>query len=476
MSSAPRKAALLVRISDARDEDTAGVDRQEADGRRLADQLGWEVAEVYVENDTSAYKRRRITLPDGTVGLRTVRPEYRRLLDDLATVHRDGLIGYDLDRVVRDPRDLEDLIDVVEQHRIPSRSVTGSLDLSSDAGIAMARVMVAIANKSSRDTARRVIRKHEELATAGRVGGGGARPFGYERDGMTVIDDEAAAVRAMAVLYLEGRSLSEIGRELDGAGVRPVGGGLWNPKSVSTILKAGRTAGLRVRHGEIVGRAAWPGIVDRDTWDRVQLALAERVRERPAGFQRWLTGCLFCGRCGHRMRGWSDRGNPIYWCPKLPTDTGCGRVAARAVRVEEHMAEQIVTILMEPGAVGVLNRAVSTVSADDARTAAAADQAQLKELAGLWGRRLISMPEYLEARKPIQDRLAESEAVVKASFPSALRTILAAGDIPAAWAALAPMQRREVTRGLFPHGIRIMPATRLGPVFDPDRIQPVEEP
>ena len=42
----------------------------------------------------------------------------------------------------------------VETHKIPTAAVTGSLDLSTDSGITMARIMVAIANKSSRDTAR----------------------------------------------------------------------------------------------------------------------------------------------------------------------------------------------------------------------------------------------------------------------------------------------------------------------------------
>jgi site-specific DNA recombinase len=69
----------------------------------------------------SAFKRRRIPLPDGRIELRTVRPGFRRALAMLA----DGLIALDLDRAMRDPRDLEDLIDLVEQSspRIPVEPV-----------------------------------------------------------------------------------------------------------------------------------------------------------------------------------------------------------------------------------------------------------------------------------------------------------------------------------------------------------------
>jgi site-specific DNA recombinase len=67
------------------------------------------------------------------------------------------LIPLDLDRAMRDPRDLEDLIDLIEQSspRIPVESVSGSLRLANDADVTVAQVMCAVANKASRDTARR---------------------------------------------------------------------------------------------------------------------------------------------------------------------------------------------------------------------------------------------------------------------------------------------------------------------------------
>src|SRR5215831_10762296 len=121
----PRATILLVRISDARDDDTDGVDRQTATLRRDAARDGWGIGpaatHVIVENDTSAYKRRKVCrtcykpgrsctcppLPDGgkrpTV-LRTIRPGFHRALAMLNSGAADGLLALDLDRVARDPR------------------------------------------------------------------------------------------------------------------------------------------------------------------------------------------------------------------------------------------------------------------------------------------------------------------------------------------------------------------------------------
>jgi site-specific DNA recombinase len=145
-------------------------DKREAKLRALAGALGWKVFRVVVENDmipgrdgkvrpASAFKRRKILTPSGRYELRVVRPGFRDVLDDITTGRVNGLLAEDLDRTVRDPRDLEDLLDACEQTRASARSLSGSLTLTNggtEAERSMARVMVAMANKASADTARRV--------------------------------------------------------------------------------------------------------------------------------------------------------------------------------------------------------------------------------------------------------------------------------------------------------------------------------
>ncbi|MEU8995388.1 recombinase family protein [Streptomyces caniferus] len=57
------------------------------------------------------FKKCKIIKPDESVGWMVLRPEFRQLLADLAHDAIDGVAFYDLDRLVRQPRDLEDLID-----------------------------------------------------------------------------------------------------------------------------------------------------------------------------------------------------------------------------------------------------------------------------------------------------------------------------------------------------------------------------
>jgi site-specific DNA recombinase len=473
----PRNAALLVRISDDRAGDSAGVGRQETDARTLAERLGWTVGEVFVENDTSAFKRRMVTLPDGTTAMRVVRPEFRRLLDAISLGQFDALIAYHLDRVARDPRDLEDLIDVVERTKIPVETVTGSLRMASDADITMARIGVAIANQSSRDASRRIKRKHEELAERGTYAGGGARRYGYEPDGMTVRESEADVLRWAAARVLEGRTVASIARDLDKQGVRPVRAARWSTKTLHDQLRSPRVAGLRVHRGEVVGHAAWPAILDRDTWDAVVAALHARstTRTRPQ-LKRWLNGLLFCGLCDYPLSGNSSiNGDKYrYWCNTHRAD-GCGKIAIDGAGVEDEIASQVLTYLERPDVAAGLRNASSQQGAERARADLEADEDQLRELSRMWAEKRITLPEFAAAREVIQARIEGARAASLAQLPPNVRTVFTARDHAAAWAKLDAITRREVARALLDlggyKGWTVAPADRTAPRrFDPSRL------
>jgi DNA invertase Pin-like site-specific DNA recombinase len=474
----PERAILLVRISDDREGEALGVGRQETDGRTHADKIGWRIAQVIVENDVSAFKRRKVTLPDGTTALRVYRPGLRESLQLLASGERDGLLVYDLDRYTRDPRDLEDLIDLVEQKRVPVRSVTGSLRLDTDADITMARVMVAVANKSSRDTSRRVARKHEQLAEQGKPSGGGRRAYGYDADGMTIRQAEADGIKKMAQLLLDGGTLYDIAEHLTLNGPPPAYVEKWSTASVRTVLSGPRIAGLRVFRGQVVGDAAWPAILDLDTWDQVQVKLAERRRlggERGNRLVHWLNGgTLLCGLCGHELASWSSSDGSKYWC--ATPRGGCGKIAIHAGHTEKEVKRQILGYLSNPAVLANLRDAAagSPEAAGSARYSIAEDEQQLKELAGMWARREVTLAEYSEARRVIVDRIKQGQEAVTAALPSSVRAFLQSDDITSEWEAITPAQRRDLVRGLVPRGYRVMPhAAGVAKTFDASRLVPV---
>lgn len=457
-----QNAAIYTRISDARDTDKdgakrtqsqAGVARQETDARALAARLGWNIGTVIVENDTSAFKRRKVTTPSGRSELRVVRPGFRQLLDLIDAGQIDGLVAYDLDRIARDPRDLEDLIDAVESRkpRLPVESVTGSLRLANDADTTMARVMVAVNNKSSRDTARRVARKHEESALAGKYAGG-PRRFGYEKDGVTLRELEAEVIRQSARRVLAGETVSSIARSLNEAGVPTAKNGAWSNNALTHILRSSRIAGLRVHRGEVVGEAEWPAIVDLDTHEALLATLEARSRGRgkPA-LIHWCNYLLWCSHCGNRLSGTYMRADHYTYACRTNRG-GCGRIAIHGPKVEAEVERQVLDYLTRPDVMAALASGRSESSAEETRKAISEDEAQLKELSRMWANKRITLEEYSEARSIIEARLEAARGALMSVVPERVRAVVTAKDQAAAWTALEPRIKREVAQAILRSG------------------------
>src|SRR3990172_9656322 len=92
---------VYARISADRDGTRLGVERQIEDCQGLAATLGWQVHDVYADNDVSAWSGRE-------------RPEFRRLCDDLKAGVVGGVVVWHMDRLHRHPRELEDFITLIE--------------------------------------------------------------------------------------------------------------------------------------------------------------------------------------------------------------------------------------------------------------------------------------------------------------------------------------------------------------------------
>lgn len=333
----PGAAAIYVRISSDPSGKALGVERQEEDCRALAARLGWKVAEVYADNDVSAYDRRKR------------RPQWLRMLDDLAAGKRDGVLVYDLDRVARQPKDLEALIEIVEDRALANAVVTGDIDLSTDNGKFMARLFVNVANKASADTSRRTIRKHEQLVAKG-LPNGGERPYGYgaltgavREDGRPAIDvarvvpEEAEVIREMARRFLAGESFRAIARDLNERGVTTSRGGKWSNVQVRRTITNPRVAGLRAHRKVVVREGTWEPILDRKTWESVCLIAKDASRRTTDGKARkhLLGGLMRCGACGGNVSTGTTPNGPAYRCKE-------GHIQRKMAFVDEFIIGKIV--------------------------------------------------------------------------------------------------------------------------------------
>lgn len=453
-------ATIYARIS--KDAGTGlGVARQEADCRALCERRGWDVTEVIVDNDVSAYSRRG-------------RPGYRRLLAAIEARSTDVVVVWHPDRLHRSPVELEGFIDLVEATGITVTAVTsGDYDLSTPEGRLTARIVGSVARKESEDKSRRLRRKHQELAEVGKVSGGGRRPFGYEPDRVTIREAEAAEIRAAAARILAGESLRSIATDWRARGVATVTGAEWAPTTIRRLLGSGRIAGLREHHGAIVGTATWPAIIDPDDAAKVRAILRSPGSAPGAVTARsyLLTGFLFCGRegCGARMTTAAViRKGHRYRRYVCSVDRGgCGRCGISADGIEAMVVDDVLDVLDTPALAAAMTAADPGADPIDE---VAEVEGRMAELAEMFAAGEIGRAEWSTARDALARRLDDTRQAVAADAKSA-GVAATVGDVTTLrdrWPGLTLEQRRAVIDVVIER-IEVAPTTRAGNRFNPDR-------
>lgn len=426
-----RQAAIYIRISEDKTGAGLGIERQEADCRALAGRLGWDVVEpIYSDNDVSAYSGKP-------------RPGYQRLLADLRTGVADAVLCWHTDRLHRSPVELEEYIEVCQPREIPTQTVkAGPLDLATPSGRLMARQLGAYARFESEHHSDRAKRARLQAATDGRWLGG-LRPFGYGADGMTVIEAEAEAIRWMAAEVLAGTSLRAIARKLNTEGTFTSQGRPWTPRAVAWLLRRPRNAGLSQHHGEPIGPARWPAILDSDTWRGVVAVLGDPARNTTTSrARRWLlSGLALCGVCGEPVRSsvavWGDRRLPSYVCP-------ANHVRRNATELDDYVEAVVVERLSRPDAAELLgadqNDDVAALHAKDAGL-----RARLDELGRLFGDGLIDALQLASGTAAIRTQREDiTAALAAASRGSVLAGVADAPDVAEVWEGLDLSRRRAI--------------------------------
>ena len=462
----PNAAAVYARISSDPDGDRLGVTRQVEDCRGFAERRGWPIYEVYIDDDRSAYSGK-------------TRPEYRRMLDDIRAGDVDAVVVWHLDRLHRQPKELEEFFDVCKDARLTSlASVTGDTDLSTHDGQFLARILGAVAKKESDDKSRRISRKHQELAQAGRSVGGGDRPYGYRADRLTVDPTEAVVVREAAARIRAGDSLRALATDLNDRGIPAGRGGAWGMQSLRRMLINPRMSGQRAYRGEIVAKGEWEAILTPEDTAQLTAILGDPARLTRRTVRRYLLsgGLLRCGLCNAvltaRPREGGDR---RYICAKGPALAGCGRIAVMSEPLEDLIVEAVLYRLDTPElAAALAGVAAQDADAEAAQASVSADRAQLEELARAYGERQITFPEYLAARKPIEARIeAGQRKVSRLTQTAAIEKYVGdSAGLRAAWSDLPLTRQRAIVSAVLDRAI-VGPAIRGRTRFDPDRVEPV---
>lgn len=451
-STDPVRAALYLRVSlDATGEQLA-VDRQREDCRRIASDRGWTVVAEYVDNSVSASNKRKD------------RPSYTRMVQAYAAGEFDALICYDLDRLTRQPRQLEDWIDAAEERGLLLVTANGEADLTTDGGRLFARIKASVARAEVERKSARQKRAALQRAEHGRAPAG-VRLTGYTTDG-ALIPDEAKLIAEIFDRFHGGDSLRGIVAWLTDLEIPTRSGRPWNPSTVRTILTNPRYAGRSVYNRRDNGApdtwhaGRWEPIVDEATFDLIQVKLADPRRRTQVGTDRRHlgSGLFLCGVCDTPLRSHSGG---RYRCPQA-------HITRIAASIDELVLAVLRARLAQPDLADVLHRADSP-QAQKATADVKRLRARLARIEADYDAELIDGRRYKVATEKTRAELTKAEiAQVRALAGSGVASTLSAPDPVAAFDA-APLGARRAVLDVF-MTVRLDQAER-GHKFNPETVR-----
>lgn len=472
LRTSTRPAAIYCRISQDRTGGGLGVDRQEEDCRRLAEERGLEVGEVYVDDDLSAYSGKP-------------RPAYLRLLEDLRGGRFGTVVAWHTDRLHRSPLELEEYIKVCEEQGVATVTCkAGHIDLETPSGRAVARTLGAWARFESEHKSDRIKRAMQQVRDSGRFTGGNF-PFGWRRDdGVTrppyeINPAEAAVIRDAANRILAGGTLAGTAEYLNEQGHLSPTGKPWTPTPLKQVLLRAKNAGLVVNDdGETVGPSLFPAILPEDQWRAVVAIVAnpDRKLKAPKHSRFLLSGLALCGTCGKTTRvkvvgTRTGKSHRVYTC----FSKGGGHPHKRREYVESYVTDVVLAYLEQPGVLAALSEGLGRDGRDEERKSLAERADGLRrrrdaaaESYALGKMSLVTLERVTESiAAELEDVEARQVALVS---DGALSAVLSGGDIRAAWEAASTDQRRAVIDALCT--VTLLPTPRTGARrFDPSTVR-----
>ena len=455
----------------------------------------------YEDNDVSAFKE-------------VLRPAFERLLSDLEAGVIDGIVVYDLDRLARRPKDLERVIEIYDRaaksrRTLYFRTVHDAIDLSSPDGITLARVMVAFANKASRDTGRRVAAKHRATALTGRPVSG-TRPFGWDwtRSEVTLADGrvlaevtkpgtkgnqvvnsaEATEIRRIAEDLLLGCSINSVVRDLNDRDIRTSKGNRWTATTLKQLMLSPRLVGYRVHQGEILidpktqefVKGQWDPILSEESWTALEDLLlgdeaAASERRSEAHREYFLSGLLRCSECNGPLHGNARNETHFYYACKargggVKGAGGCGKVSVSGVAVDELIAQLLQARMRTTDveqADGTDWEGADALEAIKAKISE--DLEAFSSATGELAQKLLAQVSGLQEEAD-RLRLDRNNWVREQGRQRRLLTIG-----PDVWEDLSVADRRAYARAEL-EAIYVRRATRRGNRFDPGRLVPIWRP
>ena len=441
-----RTAAIYARISDARDGDTAGVDRQVKDCQALADERGWTVVGTYVDNDVSAYSGKR-------------RPAYEDMLAAVDRGEIDVILAYSADRVYRRIKDLERLVDKLGRVGVVTIK-SGDVDLSTADGRMTARILGSVGQRESEKTGERISRAYADRAARGGYPGG-TRRFGYTKDGRRLVEDEAEVLRRAYRHIADGKSLRSLVLALRDEGVVGTKGAAFTATQLREGLLRPMNAGHTVHQGQILyGASDRPTIVSPELWEQVRAILLDPARKTTRGrpVKSLLSGIAHCGKCGGPLRASGKSGRRrTYRC-------NANYCATRDMATLDRFVTEAVLARLESSrdVIEAANSERSPEPPTEAMAEAGRLRSKLDSLSDLLTSGDLDPADYATATRKLRASLAAVEKSIASATATPAAKLLDAEDIHTAWETASVEDRRTLVKAILVD-VTVSPIGSRGP-------------
>lgn len=442
-------AAIYARISKDRDGTMLGVERQIEDCRREAARRGWSVdpEHVFVDNDVSATRSK-------------VRPEYERMLEAVRRGEVGAFVVWDMDRLSRQPREIEDVIDFADSHNLSLANVAGEIDLSTSQGRMFARMKGAQARYESDQIKRRIERQIEQKATRGEPHG--PAPYGWTRivqgtgarggPVVQVPDPETAPiVREAAARIIRGESAISIAKDLNERGL-PGPRAPWTGTTLRAMLQRKSHTGAVILRGEVVGYREGETVLSREVHDQVLAIFGDPARAKYIKGNRpvhLLAKLALCGICPEGAPSKMRANGEDYTCGR------CYRVTRRRSFVNE-VVETTMIARLRRGDIAARLGAGDPEAVQRATEAAAAVEARLELAADGFADGNITIEQLNRITAKLREQAAAFRAEAVKHQPSTLLSGMVGEEAESAWQAAPLDLKRRIIDTLAT--VTVMPA------------------
>jgi site-specific DNA recombinase len=250
----------------------------------------------------------------GFTGANTERPALQKLLSDIENGHISCVVVYKVDRLSRSLMDFVKLLEFFDKNNVTFVSVTQQFNTNTSMGRLTLNILLSFAQFE-----REIIseRTKDKMAAARKRGQwlGGRPPFGYTREKgskkLTINPEEAAIVKEIFKLYIEGKSLIQVAQILNNKGLRsrqwmvkktgkPDGGKKFGATQIQSLITNVLYIG-KVCYAKQIYNGQQEAIIDEGTFIKAQEQLKVKRVERKATKNTDCTGLLnhllYCPRC-----------------------------------------------------------------------------------------------------------------------------------------------------------------------------------